>query len=131
MISLTGSSGSMGLHPALEMGELRDRAEAASASHLIGMTTLIWGGTAITWFALTLYIFVNVGFFLVILRNRGRFHLAWTVVPVLGVLLSIAVLYKSFIQSLWNAGWVTIGFVRDARDVVECHSSLNNGDTGP
>jgi amino acid transporter len=73
------------------------------------LNAYFWGGTAITWFALILYVFVNIGFFLVILRNRGSFHLAWTLVPVLGVVLSIAVLYKSFIQSLWNAGWVTIG----------------------
>jgi APA family basic amino acid/polyamine antiporter len=73
------------------------------------LNAYFWGGTAITWFALTLYIFVNVGFFILILRNRDRLNLAWMIVPILGVIFSIAVLYKSFIQSLWNAGWVTIG----------------------
>ena len=73
------------------------------------LNAYFWGGTAITWFALILYIFVNVGFFIVILRHRDKFRLAWTLVPVIGVVVSLAVLYKSFIQSLWDAGWVTIG----------------------
>jgi amino acid transporter len=68
-----------------------------------------WGGTAITWFALILYAFVNVGYFILAYRDKATFRWPQAIVPALGVIFVLAVLYKSFIQALWQAGWVTIG----------------------
>jgi amino acid transporter len=56
-----------------------------------------------------LYIFVNIGYFVFVYRDRSTFTWTKAIIPALGVIFSAAVLYKSFLQALWNAGWVTIG----------------------
>ena len=68
-----------------------------------------WAGTAVAFFALVIYIFVNAAN-ITLHWKHATFNWWWHVVtPVLGIVFCLAVLYKSFVQSLWNAGWVTIG----------------------
>lgn len=68
-----------------------------------------WAGTAIAFFALVTYTLVNAAN-ITLHWKHATFNVWWHVItPVLGIAFCLAVLYKSFVQSLWNAGWVTIG----------------------
>ena len=73
------------------------------------LTAYFWAGTAVAFFALVTYMLVNLSN-IALHWKHATFSVWWHVVtPVLGVIFCAAVLYKSFLQSLWNAGWVTIG----------------------
>jgi APA family basic amino acid/polyamine antiporter len=73
------------------------------------LNAYFWAGTAVAFFALITYILVNVASF-VTYRRTPEFNMFWHgLIPALGVIFSVAVLYKSFFQALWSAGWVTIG----------------------
>jgi amino acid transporter len=68
-----------------------------------------WAGTTIAFFALVTYALVNATNIKVHWKH-ATFNVWWHLVtPVFGILFCLAVLYKSFVQSLWEAGWVTIG----------------------
>jgi amino acid transporter len=68
-----------------------------------------WAGTAVAFFALVTYTLVNMTN-ITLHWKHASFNIWWHVItPVAGILFCLAVLYKSFVQSLWNAGWVTIG----------------------
>lgn len=74
-----------------------------------GLLAYFWAGTAVAFFALVVYTFVNAANITLHWRH-ATFNWWWHVVtPVLGIVFCLAVLYKSFVQSLWDAGWVTIG----------------------
>lgn len=70
-----------------------------------------WSGTAVVFFALVTYVFVNIGNFVIHYRDRASgFNIIGNViVPVAGVLFSAALIYKGFLEGLWDAGWTTIG----------------------
>ncbi|MBJ7593800.1 MAG: amino acid permease [Candidatus Dormibacteraeota bacterium] len=73
------------------------------------LNAYFWAGTATAFFALVTYTFVNIGNFLLYFR-KPDFNIVWNaLVPLAGIVLSIWVLWVSFVQALWNAGWVTIG----------------------
>jgi amino acid transporter len=68
-----------------------------------------WAGTAVAFFALVVYILVNA-VNIAVHWKHAQFNFWWHILtPVLGIVFCLAVLYKSFVQALWNAGWVTIG----------------------
>ncbi len=68
-----------------------------------------WAGTAVAFFALVTYTLVNAANIRLHWRH-ATFNAWWHLVtPAVGIVFCLAVLYKSFVQSLWNAGWVTIG----------------------
>lgn len=74
-----------------------------------GLLAYFWAGTAVAFFALVTYTLVNAAN-ITLHWKHATFNVWWHVVtPVLGIVFCLAVLYKSFVQSLWNAGWVTIG----------------------
>lgn len=67
----------------------------------------IWCGEATVFFAVLTYLFVNVGNFMFYRRFR-REVFNWVLnglVPAVGVVVLIYVLYKSFFTSLWGAGF--------------------------
>jgi putrescine importer len=67
---------------------------------------LLWVGNATVWFALITYLFVNVAN--VLLHRGASFNwLTNGVVPVLGVAITIYLIYKGFFVSLWDAGFKT------------------------
>lgn len=68
-----------------------------------------WAGTAVAFFALVTYTLVNATN-ITLHWKHATFNVWWHLItPILGILFCLAVLYKSFVQSLWDAGWVTIG----------------------
>jgi amino acid transporter len=74
-----------------------------------GLLAYFWAGTAVAFFALITYALVNAAN-ITLHWKHATFNWWWHVVtPVAGIVFCLAVLYKSFVQSLWNAGWVTIG----------------------
>ncbi len=84
----------------------------AVAANLIGGAVLgsynflLWAGNATVWFALITYLFVNVAN--VLLHRRAQFNWLTTgVIPVLGVAITIYLIYKGFFVSLWDAGFKT------------------------
>jgi amino acid transporter len=66
-----------------------------------------WWGSAIVFFALITYIFVNLSNIIFFWRfRRERFNVFLNlVVPVIGIAVGIYLLYKSFFVALWSAGW--------------------------
>jgi amino acid transporter len=106
------------------LGELHPRFQIPwNAMHVIFALTLIvdavwalwvglynafgWWGSAIVFFALVTYLFVNLSNFLFFWRfRRAQFNLFLNgVIPVVGVAVGIYLLYKSFFVSLWGNGW--------------------------
>jgi amino acid transporter len=80
------------------------------AGKLMGaLNAYFWAGTAITWFALILYMSVCVGSFILAYKDRANFRWRQAIIPAVGIIFIVAVLYKSFLQALWQVGWVTIG----------------------
>jgi amino acid transporter len=70
-----------------------------------------WSGTAVVFFALVTYVFVNVGNFLIHYRDRdnGFRIVSNVIVPACGAVFSAVLIYKGFLEGLWEAGWITIG----------------------
>jgi amino acid transporter len=80
------------------------------AGKLMGaLLAYFWAGTAVAFFALVIYTFVNAAN-MTLHWKHATFNWWWHVItPAFGIVFCLAVLYKSFVQSLWDAGWVTIG----------------------
>lgn len=66
-----------------------------------------WWGSAIVFFALVTYLFVNLSNMLFFWRfRREQFNVFLNVViPVIGIAVGVYLLYNSFFVSLWSAGW--------------------------
>ncbi len=66
-----------------------------------------WWGSAIVFFALVTYIFVNLANIIFFWRfRREQFNILLNVViPVIGIVVGVYLLYNSFFVSLWSAGW--------------------------
>lgn len=73
------------------------------------LNTYAWAGTAVVFFALVTYVFVNIGNFRLHWQTGSFNPISNGLIPVLGVGLSGLTLYKGFLEGLWKAGWVTIG----------------------
>lgn len=66
-----------------------------------------WWGSAIVFFALVTYIFVNLSNIIFFWRfRREHFNVFLNlVIPVIGIAVGVYLLYNSFFVSLWSAGW--------------------------
>lgn len=105
-------------------GQLHPRYQVPwNAMHLIFAVTLVvdvvwallvglynafsWWGSAIVFFALVTYVFVNLSNIIFFYRfRRERFNIFLNLfIPLIGIAVGIYLLYNSFFVSLWNAGW--------------------------
>jgi basic amino acid/polyamine antiporter, APA family len=73
------------------------------------LSAYLWAGTAVAFFALVTYVLVNVSNFVLHIKHKAFNWFNHGLVPLVGVVLCVIVLYKSFVKSLWEAGWVTLG----------------------
>lgn len=66
-----------------------------------------WWGSAIVFFALVTYIFVNLANIIFFWRfRREQFNVFLNVIiPIIGMAVGVYLLYNSFFVSLWGAGW--------------------------
>jgi len=106
------------------IGQLHPRFQVPwNAMHLIFAVTIVvdviwalwvglynafgWWGSAIVFFALVTYIFVNLSNIIFFWRfRREQFNIFLNVIiPVIGMAVGVYLLYNSFFVSLWGAGW--------------------------
>lgn len=77
------------------------------AAAILGIyNALLWLGAATVWFALITYLFVNIANLLLHRKRPAEFNwFANGVVPVVGVVVTVYLIYKGFFVAYWNAGF--------------------------
>jgi amino acid transporter len=84
---------------------------AAIVGQLVGpYSAYLWWGTTSTFFAMVTFVFVNVAN---VVLHRGRIFssapafVLHAALPVVGVLVDLYLLWRSFFVELWGQGWAT------------------------